>query len=109
MHLYLGCFYLWGNIQVYITSYLNMHNENVTLDDTSIIFVLQTVAQAVFMPVAPFLLKYLPPYLLCIFGGIFAIGGVFLSSFIKSYWLFTFVYPIFFGLGIGFSYMAPIV
>lgn len=62
MHLYLGCFYLWGNIVVYITSFLHKHDESVTLDATSIVFVIQTIAQTLFMPMAPFLLKCLPPW-----------------------------------------------
>jgi MFS transporter, OFA family, oxalate/formate antiporter len=109
MHLYLGCFYLWGNIAVYITSYLHKHDESVNLDDTSIIFVVQTISQALFMPMAPFLLKFMPPWSLCILGGVFAIGGVFLASFMTSYIGFVLIYPTFFGIGVGFSYMAPII
>ena len=109
MHLYLGCFYLWGNISVYITSWLHKYDSSVNVDDTAIVFVIQTVCQAMFMPMAPFLLKYLPPWGLCLIGGFFAIGGVFLSTFMTSYLGFILTYPTFFGLGIGFSYMAPIV
>lgn len=47
MHLYLGCFYLWGNIQVYVTSYLHKYDGSTTLADTNIVFVFQTVAQGV--------------------------------------------------------------
>ena len=61
------------------------------------------------MPMSPFLLKYLPPWGLWIIGGIFAIGGVFLSSFVTSYIAFVLIYPTLFGIGVGFSYMAPIV
>lgn len=42
-------------------------------------------------------------------GGFFAIGGVFLSSFMTSYYAFVIIYPVLFGLGIGFSYMAPMI
>ena len=88
MHLYLGCFYLWGNIQVYITSYLNKVDAPVSLDDTSIIFTLQTLSHGLLMFLGPFLLTYLPPWVLLFIGGIFSIGGVFVSSFITSYKLF---------------------
>ena len=94
---------------MYITSYLNKVDGPVSLDDTSIVFVIQTISQALFMPMALFLMKYLPPWACCIIGGILTIGGVFVSSFIKSYILFCIVYPTLFGMGIGFSYMAPVV
>lgn len=109
MHLYLGWFYLWGNIQVYVASYFNKIDGPVSLDDTSIIFVIQTISQAVFMPMSPFLLRYLKPWQLCLIGGFIAIGGVFLSTFAKSFVLFSVTYPVFYGMGIGFSYMAPII
>mmetsp|Transcript_5646 Transcript_5646/g.4858 ORF Transcript_5646/g.4858 Transcript_5646/m.4858 type:complete len:157 (+) Transcript_5646:115-585(+) len=86
-----------------------MQDSSVTLDDTSIVFLIQTIAQAIFMPVAPFLMRYISPKLLCSIGGIFSIGGVFLSSFITNYTYFIIIYPVLFGLGIGFSYMPPLV
>ena len=61
------------------------------------------------MPLAPLLLKYLPPWALCLIGGIFAIGGVFASSFMTTFLGFVAFYPILFGVGIGFSYMAPVI
>ncbi|CAI2369103.1 unnamed protein product [Moneuplotes crassus] len=109
IHLYLGCFYLWGHIQVYITSYLHKHDHSVTLDDTSTIFVLQGVFQAIFMPVAPFMLKHYPVWVLITVGGVFAIGGVFLTSFLTNVTYFVIVYPLFYGFGIGITYLAPLV
>lgn len=38
-----------------------------------------------------------------------AIGGVFLSSFITNFTVFSIAYPLLFGIGIGTSYMAPII
>lgn len=109
MHLYLGCFYLWGNIQVYVTSYLHKHNENITLDDTGIVFVVMLCAQAAFTPVSPLALRFFPPWACCIGGGVLAIGCVFLSTFTTSLPLFIFLYGFCFGLGIGASYMCPII
>mmetsp|Transcript_39930 Transcript_39930/g.39502 ORF Transcript_39930/g.39502 Transcript_39930/m.39502 type:complete len:80 (+) Transcript_39930:14-253(+) len=63
MHLFLGCFFLWGNIAVYVTSYLHKHHEDISLDDTSIIFPISMVASALFTPIAPFAMKKYPPWL----------------------------------------------
>ncbi|CAI2366979.1 unnamed protein product [Moneuplotes crassus] len=109
MHLYLGCFFLWGNIAVYVTSYLHKHNESITLDDTSVIFPVQMVASALFTPIAPFAMKKLPPWLCCILGAVIAIGSCFVSSFTSSLILFTILYGFCFGLGIGPAYMCPII
>ena len=109
MHLYLGCVYLWGNVTVYITSYLHKSNESITLDDTSIVFVVQVSAQALWLPIAPFLLLYLPIWAWWLIGGVIAIGSVFASSFVTSFPLFVILYGFFFGVGIGFSYMWPII
>ena len=109
MHLYLGWFYLWGNVSVYITSYFHKYNEDITLDDTSIIFVIQIIAQAMCFPIAPFLLLYLQPWMLWLIGGVIAIGSVFISSFVTNFFLFIIFYGFFFGVGVGFSYMCPII
>ena len=37
IELFLGCFYLWGNIAVYVTSYFNEYDQNLKLNDTIII------------------------------------------------------------------------
>lgn len=61
------------------------------------------------MPIAPVLLRYVPPSMLALIGGCFAIGGVFISSFMTNFYAFVLIYPFSFGIGIGFSYLAPIV
>jgi len=88
---------------------LNKTDGPVSLDDVSVIFAIQVASQAAFMPMAPFLLKIIPPRILCIIGGIFVVGGVFLASFVKSYVLFVLIYPVLFGLGTGFAYMVPMI
>ncbi|CAI2367819.1 unnamed protein product [Moneuplotes crassus] len=109
MHLYLGCFYLWGNIQVYITSYLHKHDPSITLGDTSIVFPIQTITQSLCMPIGPLMMEYLPPWCACFIGGVIGIGGVFLSSYVTNLYAFIFLYPVLFGIAIGFSYMVPVV
>ena len=109
MHLYLGWFYLWGNVSVYITSYFHKQDSSITLDDTSIVFVIQIIAQAFWLPIAPFLLLYLPPWGWWLIGGVITIGSVFISSFLTSFPLFVVFYGFLFGVGVGFSYMWPII
>ncbi|CAI2363853.1 unnamed protein product [Moneuplotes crassus] len=109
LNLFLGCFYLWGNISVYVTSYFYMHDREITLDDTSLIFPIQMVGMILFVPVAPFALKVLPPWLCCLIGSCIAIGAAIIASFTTNFIIFMVLYGFFFGLGCGIAYLAPII
>ncbi|CAI2368038.1 unnamed protein product [Moneuplotes crassus] len=109
LHLFLGCFYLWGNIQVYITSYLHKHDPSITLEDTNVVFVLLNLGQTLSMPIGPLLFDYLPVQLIFIIGASISIGGVFISSFVTNLYLYELMYPLCFGLGIGFCYMPAVM
>ncbi|CAI2359008.1 unnamed protein product [Moneuplotes crassus] len=109
LNLFLGCFYLWGNISVYVTSYFYMYDRGITLDDTSLIFPIQMVGMILFVPVAPFALKVLPPWLCCLVGSCIAIGAVIIASFTTNFIIFMVLHGFFFGLGSGIAYLAPII
>jgi hypothetical protein len=47
LHLFFGCLYLWGNISVYITSYLNKYNDaGISLSETFVVFPIMITVQA---------------------------------------------------------------
>ena len=109
MHLVLGCFYLWGNIQVYVTSYLHVRHEDVSLNSTIIVLPMITILQTLFMPVGPLLLKRFPPYVPLGLGAALICTGTFLSSYATSLVGFVFAFGACFGAGIGLCYLPPMI
>ncbi|CAI2368758.1 unnamed protein product [Moneuplotes crassus] len=109
LHIVFGCLYLWGNIQVYVTSYLYKYDTSITLDDTSTVFILQNAFKVICVPLATFLIDFIPPWSTSLIGGVISMGGVFASTYATNLYLFIFLYPILFGIGTGFCYMIPIM
>lgn len=52
--------------------------------------------------------KYGPTFCIAL-GSSIALTGILASTYVKSYWLFTILYGGLFGMGIGLSYMAPLI
>ena len=101
LHLFLGSVYLWGNINVYITSYLHSVNSDITLDNTNIVFALQSITAAVSMPIGPFLARLTSIRFCIILGSLLNIASVFVSSFLQEGTSFVIVYACGAGLGMG--------
>ena len=108
IHLFLGCLYLWGNIQVYLTSYFHIYNENVTLSTTLIMSPLLATAQGTTMFIGPYLLKRFPPRAIIMIGSTIALVGCFGSTFMTNFTYFAILYC-FFGFGIGICYLVPLI
>jgi hypothetical protein len=82
LNLFLGCIYLWGNISIYITSYLNKHNEGgMSLNDTFVVYPVLVCSLAGFIWTGPFLLNYFNPQLIISTAGFLGLLGLFLSSY----------------------------
>lgn len=55
-HLFLGCFYLWGNIAPYVNSYLyHMIGDSITPNSTLAVVPLSSLAIGMFSPFGAFL------------------------------------------------------
>jgi MFS transporter, OFA family, oxalate/formate antiporter len=108
---YLGCFYLWGNIDVYVLSYFHEFNPNLSYGFIFIVDTLLITANSIGYNIGSFLLQSLrlPPKLVVGFGGSFALVGVFLSSYTKRLGPYLSLYTGMNGLGCGMCYMVPLI
>lgn len=109
--LFLGCFYLWGNIAVYVLSYFYEFNPNINLGFIFIVDTLLITANTCGYNIGTYLLSSvrLNPRLIVSLGGGFALTGVYLSSFTKSLGPYLSLYTGMNGLGCGTCYMVPLV
>ena len=60
-------------------------------------------------PVSAYFYPKVGPTILIIIGSIVALTGIFVSTYASTFSQFTFLYGIFYGVGIGISYMAPLM
>ena len=60
---FLGCFYLWGSIVVYVASYMHQFDNNVTIPLMNVVFPVMCVSQNLMMPVGAKFQKILNPSL----------------------------------------------
>lgn len=109
IHLFLGCLYLFGNIQVYITSYLHIYDPSVTLNSTLIIAPTLTLCQGLTVFFGPYLLNYIGPRWIILFGCSVCLGGLLASSYVTSLPAFVILYGVYYGLGLGVVYLVPLV
>ena len=108
LHLFLGWIYLWGNISIYVASYFYQYDKSMNLNKVNMVFSLTTLAQGLFTPFGPFLLKKLHPRKWLIMGTTLALSGIFISTFMTNFYLFSIFYALFFGTGIGIWYLVPV-
>ncbi len=108
LHLVLGAMYLWGSINVYVASYLRLHDKSITLDQLFFTLPILMVFTSIFSSFGPYLLKHLKPKLILVIGGVFIFGGYLGASFVTNLYLFLFLFGVLPGTGIGISYLVPI-
>jgi OFA family oxalate/formate antiporter-like MFS transporter len=80
-----------------------------SLQKVSIVFPIMTLTQCVSMPIGPLFYKRVPAQFCILAGAVLCIGGTFLSSYTQSFSAFIFTFPIGFGMGIGMSYLVPLM
>ena len=108
IHLVLGSIYLWGNINIYVTSYLWMEGNNVTLNDLFFVLPLSLFMLTIFSALGPFLLKYFNPKLILLSGGTLLLASYLAASYVTSVALFIILYGVFAGIGTGICYLVPV-
>lgn len=108
---YLGCFYLWGNIDIYVLSYFHEFNPNLSFGFIFIVDTLLIAANTVGYNIGSFLMQHirLNPKIVVSCGGGFALIGVFCSSFTKALGPYLALYTGMNGLGCGTCYMVPLI
>ena len=109
LELFLGCWFLYGNIQVYVTSYLNKQHPGVSLTDTLIVGPLNVISQAIANPIGTYLLQWFSPRTVLTIGWGTALSGVILSSYMTEALPFSLLYGLTYGVGIGIAYLTPLI
>ena len=82
LNVVLGCFYLWGNISVYVLSYMYQFDDNISYDfafyvDTSMKITMQT---GYFLGLSMYQKWKINPKYIITTGSLLIVMGVFLSS-----------------------------
>jgi OFA family oxalate/formate antiporter-like MFS transporter len=109
--LYLGSFFLWGNIDIYVLSYFHQFNPNLSLGFIFLVDLFLVGANCIGYNIGTLLLsKYRwHPKLIILIAGSTALIGVFASSFTKSLPPYLALYTLMNGLGSGTCYVVPMV
>lgn len=108
VHLSLGTLYLFGNISVYIASYVHLKNSAVGAKEVFIVYAAAMLGQSLVCPVAGSVQQALGLRRATLFGGYLMAAGTLLSSSFTTVWALAISYGLVFGLGIGIAYTAPL-
>jgi hypothetical protein len=110
LHLLLGCGYMWGNLNLYFTSYFRNREQNPTLT---------TSTSVIFNPVLDFLASFMIVFAVPISNrlgakasvfltGLFMSAITFLTSYIDNPYVFLGIYAGGIGSAYGFLWMIPL-
>jgi len=108
----LGTLYTWGNIQLYILSYMREVEglESVRQKDAAFGFAALFTGQALFMPLGGIIERRYGPQASALLGGMVMSFGVWVTQYcLWSFPLMIFTYGLINGAGIGLGYTAPLV
>jgi len=108
IHLVLGTLYCWGNITTFVTAYLRRYDQSITYNDTLLVYATALGCQGLFMFLGGVLEKNIGPKYTCLIGGYLIVFGTLLSSFMTTLNGMILSEGVFFGIGLGLSYSAPI-
>uniref|UniRef100_A0A0K2SYD6 Oxalate:formate antiporterlike [Strongylocentrotus purpuratus] n=1 Tax=Lepeophtheirus salmonis TaxID=72036 RepID=A0A0K2SYD6_LEPSM len=110
VHLTLGTVYCFGNMNTYLTSYLNEYvNPDISYSVTIWILTLASVGQGAFMTLSGYLEEYVGVRMTVLIGCFIMTCGVYLSYFAiqYSFALLVITYGFMFGFGTALAYPAP--
>lgn len=108
--LFLGCYCLWANINVYVLSYFYQFNPNLSLGFIFVVDTLLCLCNVIGYNVGLYLLnaKRFHPKLIIGFAGGCALLGNYLSSYTRSLGPYLALYTGLNGFGSGICYMVPL-
>lgn len=109
--LYLGCFFLWGNISVYVLSYFHYYNPDASFSFVFLVDMFLVLFNLTGYQVGTFLFKvrgWHPKIVLAI-GAVLSLLGNFLSSYTTTIAPYLACYTLMNGIGCGMCYMVPLI
>lgn len=99
---------IWGNINIYITSYLRSADDTITMESTYIVFPITITTGAIFMQLGAYMIEVVHPRVQMLIGGLSIAIPLFVCSYTKNFYLFVFLYSTVIGLGFGLLYMVAL-
>ena len=108
IHLVLGTLYLWGNITIYVTAYMRRFAPETTYNDTLMVYAAAIGVQGFFMSIGGIIESRIGPKYCCLLGGWILVAGVLLTPTATSVFELIVYNGVFFGVGMGICYSAPI-
>lgn len=109
IHLVLGSFYLWGVINVYVTSYYRLHSDSsLEIKMTSSLFSFMSLSISLTFFFSLLTIRSFQPRVIVTLEMILISATILISSLMSNFWLFMIFYGIIFGLFSGFVYIVPI-
>lgn len=109
LNMILGSLYLWGDLMIYIYSYLRQYDPKASLMAISWVFPLTYLLSQIVMSNIESLIERFSVVKLNFFGLLSLIVSLFLCSMTQTSFIFYGVYIIFTGIAIGILTMLPIV
>lgn len=111
LHLFLGCFFLWGNISVYVISYFHYVNNTSHFSFVYLVDMMLVLSNFLGYQVGTYLLqtRRWHPKLVIAIGGFLSLAGNFLSSYTSTLGPYLTCYTLMNGIGAGMCYLVPII
>lgn len=109
IHLVIGSLYQWGIINIYITSYYKLSDENVNLEDNAIAFPAMMICIGLTMRFGLWLCELTHPLFVMALNVLLQAASIFISSYLPNMGTFIVMYGVVFGLVSGLQFMIPIV
>ena len=111
LYLFIGGFFLWGNIAIYVISYLYETDRSVSYDFIFMVDTCMVFANWVgnLLGTTLFQSGKLNVTQVIAIGASTSLIGLFLSSFAHSMWTFLVTYSLLNGFGAGMCYMTPLI
>jgi hypothetical protein len=104
----IGVVQIWGNINVYVTSYLRVADPSIRMQDTFFVFAGSILIGAIFMQLASYMIEHMHPRIQTLIGGLSLIIPLYVCSYLVNYYAFLGLYTLGNGVSFGILYMPGI-
>ena len=113
--LFIGNYYLWGNISAYVVSYFHHPkgtypgDANATLNSAALVIPLGVAALGFGNVIGTYLFNIMHVKLIVLIGSIVSLGAMLIASFTHNWRFFLFLYAFVFPFGTGLFYTLPMI
>ncbi|CDW88082.1 major facilitator superfamily protein [Stylonychia lemnae] len=99
---------IWGNIQVYVCSYLRQFDDSIQINQIFIVAPIQSLSLTVGNLIGTKLINRFKPRTIMTFGFSLFVGSQLLASFAQNLYLFILAYSLMGGIGLGMNFFLPV-